>query len=110
MTELEARAAEGPESVAEFFETLAAIIRLSLMTPEDLSELLTQVIAPPTQGAEQQPAQPEAPSEPQQPAEEPAPQEPQQETKTESVRERIFSPRSASSRARGKSLREILNI
>lgn len=110
MTELEARAAEGPESVAEFFETLAEIIRLSLLTPEDLSRLIAEAVASPAQGAEQQPLPDEQPSQAQQPAEEPAPQEPQQETKTESVRERIFSPRSASSRARGKSLREILNI
>lgn len=105
MSELEAKAAEGPEAVAEFFETLAAVIRLSLMTPEEWSQLIAQAISTPQESEQpdQQPAE-------QQPAEQPAPQEPQQESKTESVRERVFSPRAASSRARGKSLREILNI
>lgn len=121
MSELEARAAEGPEAVAEFFETLAAVIRVALMTPEQWAQMLAEIYQP-----AQPQEQPTAPSTaadtavhtqhdqpmppPEAAPEQPAPQEPQQQTKTESVRERVFSPRSASSRARGKSLREILNI
>lgn len=122
MSELEARAAEGPEAVAEFFETLAAVIRVALMTPEQWAQMLAEIYQP-AQPQEEQPTAPSTAPEttahtqhdqpkppPEAAPEQPAPQEPQQQTKTESVRERVFSPRSASSRARGKSLREILNI
>jgi hypothetical protein len=110
--EMEARAAEGPEALAEFFETVAATIRLITLPPEAWATLLLAPYMSQSSGEGEPGSGAEGVEEarPQESAQEPAPQEPQQEVKTESVRERIFSPRSASSRARGKSLRDIIGV
>ncbi|GIV18835.1 MAG: hypothetical protein KatS3mg023_0586 [Armatimonadota bacterium] len=81
---------------------MAAYIRLAMMTPEQWAELFQRSLQEVTQQEKPEPVTEKE--------EQSAPQEPQQEMKTESVRERIFSPRSASSRTRGQSLREILNL